>query len=248
MIVRYALKCRTCGKPHTARIAMGHDTSQTHKFPCRGCSEPIVLRMDLNHERFSWRVVCVENCAPIDEVVDAPIVYVDANFVIPPEQQGVDKAFPRFAHMRAMFAASQRTKPSAVMVMVPPTNPSLRPYRPPDYAKEWKLLRKAWSLARHGQMELSAQQIARASKKFYPPEHAIDDLQNWVWRLTTLLCNPGYEPLLDGVAEAIEPIRGSELWRDFVRFYETVSEERGRRYFRTRSAVLRPDDGLLRLV
>src|SRR2546427_7509815 len=98
MIVRYALKCETCGQPHTVRIGMGHDASQTHKFPCRQCSEEIVLRMDVDYVNIGCQVFCVENCEAIESVPDAPIVNVDAIFVIPPEQQGRDMAFPRFAY------------------------------------------------------------------------------------------------------------------------------------------------------
>ena len=109
--------------------------------------------------------------------------------------------FPRFAHMRAMYEVQKRAKPSLVGVEVPPTNPNLRPYRPPDYAEEWKLLRRAWSLARNGQTELSERIIAKASEELYPPEHSIDTLQNWIWRFATFLCNPGYEQLFDGCDE-----------------------------------------------
>jgi len=211
---------------------MGLDASQTHKFPCRVCSEEIVLRMDLDLTNRGLQVVCVENCAAIKEVTGAPVVYVDANFVIPPEQQGVDWAFPRFTYIGQMYEASKQARSSPVGVAVSPTNPSLRPYRSPDYAAEWKMLRKAWSLARNGKTKLSEKQIALASAEFYPPEHQIDDVENWVWRLASLLCNPGYEPLFDTVIEeAIEPLRGSTLWQDFAQFYETVSKERGKRYF-----------------
>jgi hypothetical protein len=188
--------------------------------------------MNLDFANRGWQVVCVENCDPIKEVTGAPIVYVDANFVIPPEQQGVEWAFPRFAYMEEMYEASKRARSSPVSVAAPPTNPTLRPYRPPDYAAEWKFLRKAWSLAQNGKTKLSEKQIALASAEYYPPEHQIDDLENWVWRLVSLLCNPGYELLFDtAIEEAIEPLRGSPLWRDFGQFYETVSEERGKRYF-----------------
>lgn len=232
MIIRYALKCETCQEPHTVRIGMGHDATQIHKFACRGCSEEIALRMDLDHPNLGWKVECVDNCEPILEVAGAPIVYVDANFVIPPDQQGVDMTFPRFPHMHAMYEASKQARPSRVSELVPRTNPTLRPYRPPDYGAEWKLLRKAWSLARNGQKKLSEEQIAAASAEFYPPEHAVEDMQNWLWRLTTLLCSPSYEPLFDAAIEqGIEPLRGSPLWGDFAPFYGSVSEERGRRYF-----------------
>jgi len=114
---------------------------------------------------------------------------------------------------------------------VQPTDPSLRPYRPPDYAEEWRLLRKAWSLARHGQTKLSEKQIAKAAAELYPPEHSIDSLQNWVWRLATFLCNPSYEPLFDAAMKAIEPLKDSVLWWDFRQFYKILSVEHGTRYF-----------------
>jgi hypothetical protein len=187
--------------------------------------------MDLDHAKAGWRVACIENCQPILEIADASIVNLDANFVIPPEQQGVDMAFPRLGQMLAMHEASKRAKPSRFNELIPPTNRNFRPYRQPDYGAEWKLLRKAWSLARNGQTQLSNKQIALASAEFYPPDHAIDDLQNWVWRFVGLLCNPSYEPLFDAAIEALETLRGSPLWMDFAQFYDGVSKERGKRYF-----------------
>jgi hypothetical protein len=159
--------------------------------------------MDLDHANFGWRVVCVENCEPIKLVTSAPTVYVDANFLIPSRQQGVDGVFPRFAYMDQMYEASKRcdaskrAKGPPLNVPVPPTNPSLRPYRPPDYAAEWKMLRKAWSLARNSKTNLSAKQIALGSAQFYLPEHQLNNLENWVWRLASLLCTPRYDLLFD---------------------------------------------------
>jgi hypothetical protein len=116
-------------------------------------------------------------------------------------------------------------------VAVPPTNLNLRPYRPPDYAEEWKLLRKAWSLARNGQIQLSENLIAKASEELYPPEHRMDTLQDWVWRFATFLCNPHYEGLFADANKAIESLSDSVLWWDFRQFYKTVAQERGTRYF-----------------
>ena len=45
------------------------------------------------------------------------------------------------------------------------------------------------------------------------------------------MCNPGYAPLLDAAINAIQPLHASALFRHFAQFYETVSEDRGRRYF-----------------
>ncbi len=231
MIVRYWLKCGVCEKPHTVRIGVGLDASQTHKFPCCGCKEEIVLRMDLDHAKAGWRIVCVENCEPIHEASGAPIVNLDPNFVIPAAQQGKDMVFPRLGQMLAMHEASRSAPRSRFAELVPPTNRNFRPYRQPDYGAEWKLLRRAWSLARNGQAELSEKQVAAASAEFYPPDHAVEDLPNWIWRFVGLVCTPGYEPLFDSAIEAIEPLRGSSLWDDFNEFYNTAAEERGQAYF-----------------
>jgi hypothetical protein len=114
MIVRYAVKCETCGQPHTVRVGMGHDETQTHKFPCRECSEEIVLRMDLDHAQHSWEVKCVENCSATDEVADAPIVNVDAIFVIPRELQGLDRIIPRLAYSHDMSLCCTDQQPGEV--------------------------------------------------------------------------------------------------------------------------------------
>jgi hypothetical protein len=230
MIVRYALKCETCQQPHTVRIGLGLDASQTHKFPCRGCSEEIVLRMHLDHAKHGWRVVCVENCEPILEVALAPIVNVDANFLIPPEQQGVDRVSPRLGQMFAMHEVAKQARSLVDMSTVPSTDRRSRPYRTPDYAEEWKLLRKAWSLARNGKTNLSEEIIAKGSAEFYSRD-SLNSLQDWVWRLALFLCNPSYEPLFDSIMKAIEPLNGSVLLWDFRQFYKTVSRERGTRYF-----------------
>ena len=57
MIIRDALRCETCGKPHVVRIGMGQEESQQHRFPCRNCGEDIaVTRMvDYKNTR-SWVV------------------------------------------------------------------------------------------------------------------------------------------------------------------------------------------------
>ena len=175
--------------------------------------------------------MCVENRAPIDEVVGAPVVYVDANFVISPEHQGEDRIFPRFAHMDAMHEAAKRTKPSPLADPVPLTNWNHRPYRPPDYGAEWVMLRKAWSLSRNGKTKLSENQIAAASAEFYPPGHALENLENWIWRFTSLLCTPEYTPLFDDGIDAFEPLRGSPLWDYFNRFYDGDASARGKRYY-----------------
>jgi hypothetical protein len=229
MIVRYAVKCETCGQPHTVSIGMGHDETQSHKFLCRGCSEEIVLRMDLDYAELSWEVKCVENCSATDEVAGAPIVNVDAIFVIPPELQGLDTVFPRFAYSFDMHQAAKRAGSVVDASALPADALNRRPYRPPDYAAEWKLLSRAWSLAQNGNVVLSEKRIAEASAKLYPHD-PLENLQDWVWRLALFLTNPHYQPIFDRAMRALGRMEKPELVPDFAHYYETVAKERATRY------------------
>ena len=152
MIVRYAVKCETCGQPHTVRIGMGHDETQTHKFLCRGCSEEIVLRMKLNHAQLSWEVKCVENCSAVDEVAGAPIVNVDAIFPIPPELQGLDTVFPRFAYSFDMDQAAKRAG-SVVYASALPADAPIR-FQREFHDRRWPDDRRSLSRRRGSQRRM----------------------------------------------------------------------------------------------
>jgi hypothetical protein len=105
-----------------------------------------------------------------------------------------------------------------------------RPYRPPDYAAEWKLLRRAWSLAQRGNVVISEKRIGEASAKLYPND-PLENLQDWVWRLALFLTNPHYQPIFDRAMRMIGRMEKPELVPDFAAYYETVVKERATRYF-----------------
>ena len=127
-----------------------------------------MLRMDLDYAQLSWEVKCVENCSATDEVPGAPIVNVDAIFAIPDDLQGLDIVFPRLVYSHKMYEAAERAGSVVDASAIPADALNRRPYRPPDYAAEWKLLRRAWSLAQNGNVALSEKRIAEASAKLYP--------------------------------------------------------------------------------
>jgi hypothetical protein len=149
MIIRESLRCETCGTPHTVRIGMGQEQSQEHRFPCRNCREDITLALVVDYENTRSHVVLKENAAYAPEEPGAEVVNLDANFLIPDYMQGVDGAFPRFDQMRALAKTTDFDAP--------------RLRNRPDYAAEWKLLRKAWNLNRSGQKPLSRASIKQGS-------------------------------------------------------------------------------------
>jgi hypothetical protein len=230
MIVRYTLKCETCNQPHTVRIGMGQELTQSHKFPCRSCHENITVQMNIDNINISWAVECIENCVPADPAVDAPIVNVDANFLIAPEDQGRDGVFPRLKQMKALIKKAIESGAVFDPSTISEQDRNTRPYRQPDYAEEWKSLKRAWSLARNGKQEISNKQISEASAKLYPHD-PMENLENWIWRLSSLACQPKYEQPFLNIMGEIEPLKSSDLISSFTQIYGPTFRERGARYF-----------------
>jgi hypothetical protein len=107
---------------------------------------------------------------------------------------------------------------------------SIRPSRRPDYAEEWRLLKKAWSLARNGNDKLSTKRVQEASTQLYPGQQ-LSNLEDWVWRIATFMCQPAYEPLLVEAMQAINTVPKEAYIPDFAKAVEDLSEDRGGRYF-----------------
>ena len=189
MIVRAALACATCDAPHTVRIGMGQEEKQLHKFSCRKCGEEIVVGLEVDYKNIRHRVLYEENANPIREVDGAPIVNLDANFLIPEGEQGRDRVFPRITQAQQLLDAS----PANRSVALPNSHKKSeqRPFRRPDYAGEWQQLRKAWSLHRNNREKLSKKRIQAASRTFYRDE-PLTDLADWLWRFTLFMCQPAY--------------------------------------------------------
>lgn len=99
MIVRSGFKCLTCDQPHTVRIGMGQEARHIHRFPCEQCGEDLVVALCVDYENLSHWVEPVENAEWIEEIPGAPIVNLDANFIVPIEQRNKDFAFPRLGQM-----------------------------------------------------------------------------------------------------------------------------------------------------
>ena len=231
MIIRSSFKCLTCEQPHTVRIGMGQEDYQSHRFPCQGCGEDMVIGMRVDYQKLGWRTEAVENAEHTPETEGAPIVNVDANFIVPEDQRHKDRAFPRLQQMQAMVDVSEEVGSLGPASAIPAGMAGLRPFRRPDIAGEWKLLKKTWSLHRNGRDKLSRKRIEEASAEFYASD-PIDNLQDWLWRFVLFLGQPSYEPKFNFLFAEIKPLIDTPGFNDFIDHYETgLSEERGKRYF-----------------
>ena len=230
MIIRSAFTCDTCGKLHVVRIGMGQEEHQSHRFPCRACGEDIGVGLNVDYVNVTARAVPEHNCTLAQEEQGAEIVNLDANFLIPAEERGLDRVFPRIQQMHALVkrAIEAGAKPSEVDLAEPKLNQ--RPHRRPDYNAEWIELRRAWTLHRRDQAALSRGVIKKVSTQLYPDE-PLDGLPDWLFRLCLHLSSPHYYHVLEQIIERIRPVFGTPAFGRFIDYYSrAMAPVRGRKY------------------
>ncbi len=221
-IIRGAIECETCGQAHTVRVGMGQDISQEHRFPCRQCKEDIVIHLDVNYETIAAHLRAGSNSKLIDEAAGAPIVNLDANFLISEAEQGQDGTFPRLRQMREIVTTAIERHGSKVLDPREFTAAQLisRPYRRPDYLDEWKRLKKAWSLARNYKDKLSQRIVDAAHADFYSTDDPLTGLHDWLWRFSMFVSQPAYEQKFRDAMDEIREIDQSRL-PDLRKRYES---------------------------
>lgn len=230
MIVRSSFKCATCGQVHTVRIGMGQETRQTHRFPCVNCGEDIVVALNVDYQAIAHWTEAVENAELIDEVPAAPIVNVDANFIVPENERHVDFAFPRLAQLQERSEVAEKYGSMVSLSDIPPGMLGQRPYRRPDYAEEWRLLRKTWSLHRRGRDHLARQKLEAASTLLYKAD-PLHDLLDWLWRFVLFIGQPHYEAPFLAAMNVIRPLLRKPDFAGFVTYYNGITSDRSDRYF-----------------
>ncbi|MGE4219515.1 MAG: hypothetical protein AB7G39_08715 [Alphaproteobacteria bacterium] len=190
-----------------------------------------MLRLDVDYEKISTHVVCVENCSEVSEWPDRPIVNLDANFVIPNDQRNIDLSFPRLLLSRRFLESGERFGSLVNGDSIPDGSQNFRPYRRPDFSDEWDYLRKCWSLSRNGKEKI-AQKILKSASDVYYGNDPLDSLSDWLFRFCTFVTNPGFEKLFQNNIFSITPHLERMLEsKDFIDAYNAQSKRRGGKYF-----------------
>lgn len=224
MIVRTSFRCTTCGQNHTVRIGLGHETYQTHSFNCIGCGEELIVGMRVIRPEGSPipRFVGepVENVELSEEEAGAPIVNVDANFLVPLEQRHTDVMFPRLTQMQEMTKVAEEHGSLVSFKDFPKNWQNSRPYRQADFGEEWKLLKKAWNLHRNGHTKLSNKKIEEGSAQFYAND-PLKNLNDWLWRFCLFFTQPAFE---QSFREAFEIVQDNRQKAEFKAFFHDYEE------------------------
>jgi hypothetical protein len=237
MIVRTPFKCATCGQSHTVRIGMGQETRQVHRFSCMKCGEDIVVALNVDYEKVAHWTEAVENAEFADRDGEAPIINLEANFLIPEAERHVDGSFSRMHQLREMVEAAEKKGPLPTVSFADVLQGKYdsRPHRRPDFADEWRLLKKAWSLHRRGHNNLVRERIASATEQFYQND-PLSGLPDWAWRFCLFVSGPKFDAMFRAAFEVVRPILGMSSFMAFVSWYAGEAELRADRYLQLMKA------------
>jgi hypothetical protein len=87
MIIRHPIKCKTCGKPHQARVSVGHRAKSVFSFACRGCTIPITLTLFVDQVAINAWIEAGENCED-GHGTEGVIVNLHPDFLLPSDKIG----------------------------------------------------------------------------------------------------------------------------------------------------------------
>lgn len=229
MIIRQAVECDICGEPHTIRVGLGHGSSQEHSFSCRGCDQEIGFAMSLDQENGRAEFSRWDNCRPTEEVSGSQIVNLDADFLVPPDQQGVDFAFPRMTQFHELVMAREAQGLSNAAFTYGSSS-NFRPNRRADYADEWLELRRAWLLQRGGKAALARPRIKDGSDKYYGDE-PLANLEDWIFRLCLHVGGVPTRNMLSDAISEIKSIKDDRRFEELMSHYDKeMAHKRGRIY------------------
>ena len=193
-----------------------------------------MIHLDVDYKNIAAHIRAGSNSKLIDEVAGAPIVNLDANFLITEAEQGQDGIFPRLRQMREiMQKVIEERGPEFLEDFreLSPLQLNSRPYRRPDYADEWKRLKKAWSLARNGKDKLSQRIVDTAHADFYSADDPLGGLPDWLWRFSMFASQPAYEQRFRDAMDAIRNIDQSRLSDLGKRYESELASPRAGVYF-----------------
>ncbi len=227
MIIRTYFKCLTCDQPHTLRIGLGLEENQTHRFPCASCGEPMEVRVNLDQQNGGAGIQAIENAEEVSEPEDAPVINLDPNFTIPEGDRFRDGSFSRLE----LLSKLKSTKRLDTLPFQSIEFHNTRPHRRPDFDREWKLLKKSWSLHRRGRTKLSLQKLQEASKEYYEKE-ALSDLNDWLFRFSRFLGHQKSEKIFAKIAPYMNSLTKLAGYSDFMKYYQAeLRADRATRYF-----------------
>ena len=229
MVIRHFIKCATCGTAHTLRVSVGHNASQEHTFQCVKCGEGITIRMDIDFQKTTTSIICVENCDNGNE--EGTIVNLSAEFPIPTGMLHKDGVFPWMEFMHSHF--NLESAPATLEIgkkKFQDVHLALGGLY--EVANAWVQLKKAWSLHINNKPDLAVIFLEKY-KDITGYKYDIE-LDQVLFGFCGALIRPGKWYLFENVAEKISVISQSNPreYNNFKTYYkQELQFDHAEKYF-----------------
>ena len=228
MVFRYLIKCGTCTTPHTLRISVGHNNFQDHSVQCVECGEEMHLRLELDFEKVSAELKCIDNCDFSNQ--EGTVVNLHPELPVPSDQLHKDEIFPWLSFVQNHFEMNDPSE------RVPEGTTIFRDVHSAlgghtGTAEAWNYLKKGWSLHLRGKLDLSMDFLSKYKYDGYDDESA---LQNILYHFSFLLLIPNKLHLVKEAGEFIGTIRKDfpSEYHNFLRFFKSdLQIDHCHRYF-----------------
>jgi hypothetical protein len=187
---------------------MGHDSEQIHEISCPTCQEEFSVALDVDFEKITHRVRCIENCEPSD--AEGMIINLDPYTPIPDQYKHADMLFPWLQYAIKdldLHEVATRIEPLGRIKDGPfiiDINHAIGGQH--KILDDWSSLKKGWSLSLKGNNKLS--------KKFLSEYKNLDQdeypsLENVLFKFSMYLISPGKRHLFDNAAKFFSNIHRS---------------------------------------
>ena len=227
MIVRSYYACSTCEQAHVVRVGLGQEDYAEHRFPCVSCAEILIIAMRAEQATGAYAYTePVENATALEDAEGAPIVNLDANFLVPEDQRHTDLSIFRMQQMQKMGRALEKSNTPTSPISSSP----VFPHRRIGIEAQWKLLKKAWSLKKNGRLKLSARKVESGTQQIYPLD-PLESLTDWIFRFCLFSGGQLNNQLWKSCIDLVKPLlAGSEL-DSFSSHYQGIRLRRENDYF-----------------
>jgi hypothetical protein len=174
MIVRYYIKCATCGSPHTLRLQVCGEPYQEHTFRCANCVEDIVIGLKFDQIKVTVDILEIENAAKGSE--EGNIVNLSSEFPYKPEDLNSDLVFPSTEYALTFLDTYKKLN------IRPQTFSSLEKAKNEELLVKsingnWPFIKKGWSLVNKGKIDLSKEQLKKYSLSSLSGQYDINFLK-----------------------------------------------------------------------
>ncbi len=206
MIIRYGIKCKTCGKVYTLRIGMGYEREELFTFPCEDCGQEIQIKLILFPEKHSWKIQTVSNSEETD--TEGKIINLDALCPILSENKNSDMYFGRLAFLRNMAEQFDFSKIDA-------SHLSDNTY-PITYKEEWEELRKAWEL--EDRQPNISQKILKNFSLYQ--EEPLESVNDFIYRFLSKYLGKEWNLYYEGILKFVS----NTLYKDIINSQNFLEE------------------------